>query len=152
MIPGFRNPLSKEWPTPRPDDSRIWKQSSAEPNRRHARRNEIPVQADPTVLGELYALSSGQKDSTRRAWKIFKENPFDRRLRAHKIHRLSARYGRTIYAVEIEPNLRAVLRLIVRPLPCAVLKNVCAPDAVPTSKYEPVSMLPPIITGWPMSR
>jgi len=59
-------------------------------------------------LGELYALSSGQKDSTRRAWKIFKENPFDRRLRAHKIHRLSARYGRTIYAVEIEPNLRAV--------------------------------------------
>src|SRR5213596_3426109 len=53
MIPGFRNPLSKEWPTPRPDDSRIWKQSSAEPNRRHARRNEIPVQADPTVLGEL---------------------------------------------------------------------------------------------------
>src|SRR5438128_8945203 len=84
MIPGFRNPLSKEWPTPRPDDSRIWKQSSAEPNRRHARRNEIPVQADPTVLGELYALSSGQKDSTRRAWKIFKENPFERRLRAHK--------------------------------------------------------------------
>src|SRR5439155_22608503 len=53
MIPGFRNSLSKEWPTPRPDDSRIWKQSSAERNRGHARRNEIPVQADPTVLGEL---------------------------------------------------------------------------------------------------
>jgi hypothetical protein len=29
-------------------------------------------------------------------------------LRSHNIHKLSARYGRTIYAVEIEANLRAV--------------------------------------------
>jgi hypothetical protein len=56
----------------------------------------------------FYDLSPGQKDSTRRAWKIFKENPFDPRLRTHKIHRLSARYGRVIYAVDIENDLRAV--------------------------------------------
>jgi len=56
----------------------------------------------------FYDLSPGQKDSTRRAWKIFKENPFDPRLRTHKIHRLSAAYSRTIYAVEIESDLRAV--------------------------------------------
>jgi hypothetical protein len=56
----------------------------------------------------FYALSPSQKDSTRRAWKIFKENPFDLRLRSHKIHKLSARYSRTIYAAEIEANLRAV--------------------------------------------
>ena len=56
----------------------------------------------------FYDLSSSQKDSTRRAWKIFKENPFDPRLRTHKIHRLSAQYGRTIYAVDIEGDLRAV--------------------------------------------
>jgi hypothetical protein len=56
----------------------------------------------------FYALSSSQKESTRRAWKIFKENPFDSRLRSHKIRKLSARYGRTIYAAEIEANLRAV--------------------------------------------
>ena len=56
----------------------------------------------------FYDLSPGQKDSTRRAWKIFKENPFDPRLRAHKIHRLSALQGRTIYAVDIEGDLRAV--------------------------------------------
>jgi hypothetical protein len=56
----------------------------------------------------FYDLSQEQKDSTRRAWKIFKENPFDPRLRTHKIHRLSARYGRVIYAVEIEGDLRAV--------------------------------------------
>jgi mRNA-degrading endonuclease YafQ of YafQ-DinJ toxin-antitoxin module len=56
----------------------------------------------------FYDLSSSQRDSTRRAWKIFKENPFDPRLRTHKIHRLSAHYGQTIYAVEIEGDLRAV--------------------------------------------
>jgi len=56
----------------------------------------------------FYALSPSQKDSTRRVWKIFKENPFDPRLRSHKIYKLSARYSRTIYAAEIEANLRAV--------------------------------------------
>jgi hypothetical protein len=56
----------------------------------------------------FYALESSQKDSTRRAWKIFKENPFDSRLRPHKIHKLSAYYGRTIYAVDVEGDLRAV--------------------------------------------
>ena len=59
----------------------------------------------------FYALSSSQKESTRRAWKIFKENPFDPRLRSHKIHKLSARYGRTIYAAEIEADLRATFYL-----------------------------------------
>jgi len=29
-------------------------------------------------------------------------------LRSHKIYKLSARYSRTIYAAEIEANLRAV--------------------------------------------
>ena len=56
----------------------------------------------------FYALSSDQKESTRRAWKIFQENPFDPRLRPHKIYRLSARFNRTIYAVDIEGDLRAV--------------------------------------------
>ena len=44
----------------------------------------------------------------RRAWKIFKLNPFDPRLRPHKIHPLSALYDRTIFAVEIEGDQRAV--------------------------------------------
>lgn len=56
----------------------------------------------------FYALSPSQKDATRRAWRIFKENPFDARLRSHKIHKLSACYGRTIYSAEIEGNLRVV--------------------------------------------
>jgi Txe/YoeB family toxin of Txe-Axe toxin-antitoxin module len=56
----------------------------------------------------FYALSPSQKESTRRAWKVFKANPFDPLLGCHKIHRLSARYARTIYAVEIEADLRVV--------------------------------------------
>jgi mRNA-degrading endonuclease YafQ of YafQ-DinJ toxin-antitoxin module len=56
----------------------------------------------------FYGLSSSQKESARSAWKIFKQNPFDPRLRPHKIHRLSAHYGRTIYAVDVEDDLRVV--------------------------------------------
>ena len=56
----------------------------------------------------FYDLTASQKESTRRAWRIFKRNPFDPRLNTHKIHRLSARYGRTIYAVDIEGGLRVV--------------------------------------------
>ncbi len=61
-----------------------------------------------TFWESFYALSSSQKASTRQAWQIFKQNPFDPRLRSHKIHRLSARYGRTIHAAEIEADLRAI--------------------------------------------
>jgi len=56
----------------------------------------------------FYDLSPSQKDSTRHAWRIFKVNPFDLRLRTHKIHKLSALYGRTVFAADIEGNLRAV--------------------------------------------
>ena len=53
-------------------------------------------------------LSIEQQKYARKAFHIFKENPFDNRLRSHKIHKLSARYGRTIYSAEIEADLRAV--------------------------------------------
>jgi len=55
----------------------------------------------------FYRLDDAQKEATRKAWKIFKENPFDPRLRTHKIHKLSALYGRTIYAADIEGDLRS---------------------------------------------
>jgi mRNA-degrading endonuclease YafQ of YafQ-DinJ toxin-antitoxin module len=59
----------------------------------------------------FYRLSPAQKESARKVWLIFKEDPFDTRLRTHKIHRLSATYGRTIYAVEIEGDLRLLFYL-----------------------------------------
>ena len=59
-------------------------------------------QATKAFWENFYSLPSAQKESARRAWKIFKQDPFDPRLRTHKIQSLSAHYGRTIYAVEIE--------------------------------------------------
>ncbi len=53
-------------------------------------------------------LPGRQQEAARRKFEIFKTDPFDPRLRAHKINSLSAHYRRTIYAVEIEGDLRAV--------------------------------------------
>jgi len=56
----------------------------------------------------FYELSAAQKSSARYAWQIFKENPFDSRLKPHKIHYLSAQSKRTIYSVWVEDDLRVV--------------------------------------------
>ena len=53
-------------------------------------------------------LSAEQQESVRKAFRIFRDDPFDVRLRTHKIHKLSARFGRTIYSAAIEADLRAV--------------------------------------------
>lgn len=64
--------------------------------------------ASPTFWKALHKLSDRQKDRAREVFRIFRKNPFDPRLGTHKIHRLSAIYGRTIHAVVIEGDLRAV--------------------------------------------
>jgi hypothetical protein len=56
----------------------------------------------------FYGLSDSQKESVRRAWTIFKQDPFDACLGTHKIHRLSAHYGKTIYSVVSEDDLRVL--------------------------------------------
>jgi mRNA-degrading endonuclease RelE of RelBE toxin-antitoxin system len=55
----------------------------------------------------LAKLSPEQQRCAAAAFKIFKENPFDPRLRLHKIYKLSAACGKTIYAAVIEGDLRA---------------------------------------------
>ena len=55
----------------------------------------------------LGRLSPEDRRMATAAFKIFKQNPFDPRLRPHKIHRLSAAYGKTIHAIEIGSDLRA---------------------------------------------
>jgi mRNA-degrading endonuclease YafQ of YafQ-DinJ toxin-antitoxin module len=65
-------------------------------------------QASEEFWKNFYDLSAAQKASVRYAWEIFKENPFDPRLKTHKIHALSGRGDKTIYSVWIEHNLRAV--------------------------------------------
>jgi hypothetical protein len=53
-------------------------------------------------------LEQEQQTSCRRVWRIFHKDPFDPRLKTHRISTLSARAGRPVYAVWIEPNLRVV--------------------------------------------
>jgi len=68
----------------------------------------MKYRASETFWKHFYVLSPGQKESARQAWKIFRENPFDPRLRAHKIHGLSAALGRIVYAADIEADLRII--------------------------------------------
>jgi mRNA-degrading endonuclease YafQ of YafQ-DinJ toxin-antitoxin module len=56
----------------------------------------------------LSKLPIQQQQSARKIFAIFEEDPFDHRLHSHKIQKLSARYGRTIYAGEVEQDLRVV--------------------------------------------
>ena len=65
----------------------------------------------PTFRKALGKLTAGQKESALRAFAIFKADPFDPRLRTHKIHGLSVRFGRTIHSVWVEADLRAVFYL-----------------------------------------
>ena len=65
----------------------------------------------PAFRKALAKLSREQRQSARRAFSVFKKDPFDPRLRTHKIHNLSARAGRTIYSVWVEADLRAVFYL-----------------------------------------
>ena len=62
----------------------------------------------PAFRKALQKLAPRQKVSARIAFGIFKENPFDARLRTHKIHGLSAKLRRTIYSASIESDLRAI--------------------------------------------
>jgi mRNA-degrading endonuclease YafQ of YafQ-DinJ toxin-antitoxin module len=64
--------------------------------------------ASETFWKRFYGLNASQKESVRRAWRIFKENPFDPRLKSHKIHVLSAKSGKTIYSAAIEDDLRVI--------------------------------------------
>lgn len=67
--------------------------------------------ATPSFKKALAKLTPSQKISAKEAFVIFKMDPFDSRLRTHKIHGLSARLGRTIYSVWVEKDLRALFYL-----------------------------------------
>jgi mRNA-degrading endonuclease YafQ of YafQ-DinJ toxin-antitoxin module len=56
-------------------------------------------------------LGSEQKKSVRRAWQIFKHDPFHPSLRSHEIHQLSARAKHTIFSAVIEADLRVIFRI-----------------------------------------
>jgi hypothetical protein len=63
--------------------------------------------ATETFWENFYRLAPSQKESARRVWELSKQNPFDATA-PHKIHRLTSILKRTVHAVVIEDDLRAV--------------------------------------------
>lgn len=70
--------------------------------------NPYRYRAVPAFWESFRKLSREQQADAKSAFRLFLANPFDPRLRTHKIHSLSGRAGRTIYAVEIAANLRSL--------------------------------------------
>ena len=68
--------------------------------------NSYRYVAQPQFWRNFRKLPREQWTSVRRVWKIFKVDPFDPRLRTHKIHALSALFHRTVFAVVVEGDLR----------------------------------------------
>ena len=64
--------------------------------------------AQPKFWKNYRKLSANQRKSVQEAWRLFKLDPFDPRLRTHRINSLSAIFKHTVNAVVIEGDLRAV--------------------------------------------
>lgn len=62
----------------------------------------------PAFRKAFRKLGLAEKKAAKDAFKVFKLDPFDPKLRTHTIKKLSARLRRTVYAVEILGDLRAV--------------------------------------------
>ena len=60
----------------------------------------------------FYDLPAEQKEAVREKWKVFKINPFDASLRAHKINRLTSLHGTTVYGIHIEGNLIVTFKIV----------------------------------------
>ena len=75
------------------------------------RKINYSYQATKTFWKAFNSLPDTQKESIREKWKIFKINPFDPRLKTHKIYKLSGIAKQTIYSIFIENNLRVIFRI-----------------------------------------
>jgi mRNA-degrading endonuclease YafQ of YafQ-DinJ toxin-antitoxin module len=62
----------------------------------------------PQFRRSFDALSAAEQQAAKEAFAIFKNDPFDPRLRTHKINRLSALHRKAVFSVVILNNLRAV--------------------------------------------
>lgn len=70
--------------------------------------NRYRYTATPRFWRNFRKLTENQRQSAKQAWRIFKQNPFDPRLRTHRINALSSLMGRTVHAVVVEGDLRVV--------------------------------------------
>lgn len=68
---------------------------------------EYEFKATPSFWREFASLPQAPQRAALAALPIFKSDPYDPRLKAHKVHRLSSLYKKRIMAIEIEGDLRA---------------------------------------------
>ena len=68
-------------------------------------------EAAPAFWRSYRKLNPAQQQAAKRAWQIFKRDPFDPRLGTHKIHALSARAKETVYAVVVAADLCVIFVL-----------------------------------------
>jgi len=68
-------------------------------------------EAAPTFWRSYRKLTREQQQAAKQAWRIFKQDPFDPRLAAHKIHALSGRAKETVYAAVVAADLRVIFVL-----------------------------------------
>ncbi len=64
--------------------------------------------AQPKFWKNYYKPPASEQQAARDAWKIFKTDPFDAQLRTHRINSLSSIFKRTVSAIVIAGDLRAV--------------------------------------------
>jgi mRNA-degrading endonuclease YafQ of YafQ-DinJ toxin-antitoxin module len=67
--------------------------------------------ATPEFWKAFGKLSGPQQEAAEETFKIFKNDPFDARLKTHRINRLSSLYRSTVMSVTIENDLRAVFTI-----------------------------------------
>jgi len=68
-------------------------------------------EAVPAFWRSYRKLTFPQQESAKRAWPVFKSNPFDPRLGTNKIHALSARARETVYSAVVAADLRVIFVL-----------------------------------------
>lgn len=72
---------------------------------------EYQFKTTPGFWKSFNALGPREREAALKAFKIFRVDPFDSRLRPHQINQLSARYKTTVRSVTILGDLRAVFTI-----------------------------------------
>ena len=67
----------------------------------------LKYEATKAFWKQFDKLSPQQQEVARGKFKVFKKDPFASSLRPHKINRLSALIGKTVFAIDLEGDLRA---------------------------------------------
>jgi mRNA-degrading endonuclease RelE of RelBE toxin-antitoxin system len=64
--------------------------------------------AQPKFWRNYRKLPRSQQESAKKAWQVFKLDPFDPRLRTHRINSLSSVFRRPVHAAVVEGDLRVI--------------------------------------------